>query len=306
MLIGYDPPAADWVVSGTGAAFVTDVLLQNGAPAEATRVRWLSSGAPAIGQYVEIQALWPVAAPIRVLALLGLQYLAGADSPLVYSIAAALPAGVKIEVRGRRVGDPAYTYALGGNALTQRTLRLPNGSAAAWFVVDADNDPLIGVAFRIYNDVNGATWADSSTFVDIGEGVINPAVEVCGRPGWSVRLVDPTQKQRTLGSQVHKVARRAYREARLQLSPATLAETRGEGLSNGQDFETIENALSGAVPAVVVPHYLGESGTFDDLELHRTALFGVAEPEPISHVANSSARNRMYEAGWLFEEVPPL
>jgi hypothetical protein len=84
MLIGYGAPSSvDWVVSGVGAAFVSDVLLNNRVVTETTRVRWLSSGAPAIGQYVELQATWLTPQTVRVLALLGLQELTGDEPPRV-------------------------------------------------------------------------------------------------------------------------------------------------------------------------------------------------------------------------------
>jgi hypothetical protein len=306
MLIGYNPPASpSAAVVGTGASIETDVLLHNGLPAEATRFRWLSAVSPAITDVLEIQQTWSTAVTLRAGALLGLQYLTAPGSPTSYGAAVSLPANVRIEITGKRSGDAGFTYSLGGNSLTQESVRLPDGSTSCPWVFDAGLTAVIGVSIKIYNDAAGQTWADADTYLDIGESPLRECVTVKGKPGWQERRIDPTLRERTLKSQLHKVARRTYREAKLSIVPTLLADVRGEGLEQDQDLQTIEAALSQGEPCIFIPHHLGEDGAFSAQELARTFLYGVAEPDPIHHVENSPASRRMYTAGYVVSELPP-
>lgn len=308
MLIGYerpDNPAA--AISGVGAEFVSDVVLFNGYPAEITRIRWLSDATPSLTDYVAIQITWSTAITVRAGDLYGLQYLTAVGSPIDYGAPLRLPTGVRVTITGKRSGDSGFPYALGGNSTTEESgvLPLPGSPIHVPWVFDSGLTPLIGVEIRIYNDANGLTWADPDTYLDIGEIVLTECVTVCGRPGWSEQLIDPTRRARTLGSQVHKVARRAYREAKLSIGPTTLSGTRGEGLAQSQDLQLVRAALAQSSPCLFIPHYLGEDGAFSSAELRRTILFGVADPDPISHVPNSPAKARRYEQGYTVGELPP-
>jgi hypothetical protein len=305
VIIGYrDIGTPTLAVVGSGASVVTDVLLFNEMPAESTRFLWLATGSPAITDCLEIQLTF-AARTLRAGALLGLQYLTGAGSPMTYSTAESLPASVRIEVMGKRQGDAGFTYSLGGNSITQESVSLPDGSTACCWVFDAGLSPVIGLSIKIYNDAAGQTWADADTYLDIGEAPFRECVTVPGRPGWSVRRIDPTIRDRTLKSQVHKVARRSYREAKLEIPPMSLEDTRGNGLTNSQDLETIEAALTASAACIFVPHHLGEDGAFSAAELHRTFLYGVADPDPMSHVENSPANRRRYTHGYTVSELPP-
>lgn len=307
MLIGYGAPSSiSWVASGVGAAFVSEVLLNNAVVTETTRLRWLSSGSPAVGQYVELQALWDTPQTVRVLAVLGLQELTGADSPLTYTAPARLPAGVRVEVFGRRLSDPGFTYDLGGNSQSERTKRLPNGSTAAAFIFDEDAEELVGLAVRIYNDASGVTWADATTYLDIGEIPFRAAVDVCGAPGVVEQLVLNRLTRQTMEAQTLVVSRRPARRVRVDLTAASLAETRGEALEDGMDLQMVEAALADTVPAILVPWWKGQDGTFSSQELHRSLIYGYAEPEPIAHVQNSPANRRQFVTGYTVTELPPL
>jgi hypothetical protein len=170
---------------------------------------------------------------------------------------------------------------------------------------DAGLDPVIGYAIRVYNDRNGAVWADADTFLDWGEASLRACVDVCAAPGWNARRIPTTETKRTLGQQVHRVPRPSYIQAQLKLAPQSLANTRGEGLANEQDLQKIEAQLDQAFPCIFIPHFLGQDGQFSEAELHRTLVFGVAETDAIDHVANSPARRRLYTTGYTVSQIPP-
>jgi hypothetical protein len=305
MLIGYyGPLTTTWAIDGTGAAFMTDVLLTNGSVGESTRIRWLSAS-PDITDYVALQCTFTTPFVPRAGAMLGLEFLTEVSTAGDYSSPVTLGAGVKVEIRGKRSGDSGFPYSLGGNSLTQLSLVDPDGSTSVPWLFDDGLDEIIGYEIRIFNDRNGVTWADPETFVDIGEASLRACVEVCAANGWSAQRVQTTETKRTLGQQVHRVPRPSYIRATLKLAPHNLAETRGEGLSNDMDLQKVEAALDQAFPCLFIPIYTGEDGSFSASELHRTMVFGVAETDPIAHVTNSGANHRMYTTGYVVSQIPP-
>jgi hypothetical protein len=149
-------------------------------------------------------------------------------------------------------------------------------------------------------------WADATTYLDIGEIPFRAAVDVCAAPGPAEQLVPTRITRQTMEAQTLVVSRRPFRRLRVTLTAASLSETRGEGLENGQDLQTVEAALADAVPAIFVPWWKGADGSFSSQELHRTLIYGYAEPEPLAHVQNSAANRRQFETGYTVTELPPL
>lgn len=285
MLTGYSiPSGSSHTLDGTGASFLTDVRLANGRPGQVTRLQWLSSGSPATSQYVDLRMSWATAQAIGVILMLGL----------------SCGAGVRVVVTARRASDPGYTFDLGGNSTTQDTVARSDGRVRH-IVVPTATDPLIGIQWRIYNDLGGATWATAATVLDIGQAVGMSARALRVKPGWQDRLLEMSDLAFTLGSQPHIVARRNRRERVVELTPAQVEEVREEGL-NGTDWWRIENAIAQYQPVFTAPNYLDSAGALDAAALHETGLFGIAQDRgAIRHIA---AGKRWYERAITFAEAP--
>lgn len=274
MLIGVNQPSpitlslngATWLSADAGSALV------DGRPSRRSRIAW-PAGTPTLTQSIQLRALWVAPTPIRIVALLGL----------------GIPAGVHIELRGRRQADAGWTHILGGLALTQRTVQLPGGAVSHWLVLPHGLDPLVGLEWRIINDRAGSTWAAPGTPVDIGEMVAMPAADLPHERSWTLRLVDPTRITRSIGGQVSGAARTPWREATLGLAAADLLAMRGGGL----DWQAIEAAAAGGRRLVVIPRSSSPN------ELHRTALFGVAQIDESTHVGGD-----LYGSRLTVSEVP--
>lgn len=262
MLYAYRRPTAPvWTVHGTGASIASDVRLDNGQPSEPTAIGWLSEGAPSTADYVDLRVAWAAEMPIRVLTLLGL----------------SCGPGVRVDVTGRRAADAGYTYALGGNAASQRTVEQPGGRVDHIVVADAGLDDLIGVQWRIYNDRNSSTWATAATDLLVGEAGPWQTVTLFGEAGWKRGRTDPSTRQRTIGGGLHVAARAAYRLLDIGLAPEWIEGVRQGGLDNGEDWETLEAAAGGDARAVVIVRRDTAA------EIHRTALFGLPTWAAIEH-----------------------
>lgn len=284
MLIGYKRPRnVSWTLNGVGSSFLTDIRLDNGKPADLTQIQWISSGSP-ITDYLDLRGDWGTSQNIRTCGLIGLRVgieQSGSPSTILRT---HMPAGVRVVVTGKRVGDLDYTYALGGNSTTARTMTLPDGTTAVWFVLDANIDYLIGIQFRFYNDDDSNTFLDGSDLIEIGEAALLAGVEVNAIPGWTIKWTDPTVVTRTLAGQAHRVVRQAWREFDFGLVPTTENEVRASGLANDQDYEKITAALLYAEPCAFIAHWKDENGVFNENLLHRTAVFGIATPGALSHI----------------------
>lgn len=265
MLIGYGQPAGI-TITASGAAIANAAAAVDGQPSSIARITGGAGSA-------SLRADWTGAAPIRVVAALGL----------------TCDAGTALALTGKRSGDSGYPYALGGNATTQTVVQLPDGSRAAWFVLPAGNTPLVGLQLQV---------ADGE--FDVGELVVMRGVEVKITKDWTAERIDPSLRSRTIGSQINTVRRRSYRRLSCQFSMATLAEVRGGGLG-GIDWELLEAAVQGAERCVAIPRRLGVGGALDPSELHRTAVYGMCALSGTRHLAGP-----WYSKGATFEEAPPL
>jgi hypothetical protein len=292
-LLFYRRPSPAWTVAGTGAQFESDVRLSDGNPGVLTTLRWLSTVSPVVGDYVAIRGDWLTAATMRGAWMLALSLEGG-----------EFPAGVKFEVRGKRAGDVGYPYALGGNSLTEVSREMPDGSIGICWLFDDDLDPIVGIEIRIFNDANGATWADADTYVRIGEADVSEGIELCIAHGWSTSRDIRTQGQRTLGSQLHEVARVDFRVLEFALAPALDSAARLAGLANGTDWERIASLITRAgARTMVYVRTQDMAGAFSSAELHASAIFGKAKPQAIVHVQGSRDR---YTSGYRVEEVPAI
>lgn len=244
MLISYNrPPSIAWSLVGAGAAFLSDdagSALTNGRPAAASRLQWLS-GAQTTASVLSLRGTWATALVPRVVALIGL----------------TLPVGTLITLAFRRPADAGYTYL--ADVPAQRVVQLPDGSRCVWFVLDAGLDAVIGVEFRIVNDVNGAASIVAGSAFDIGEAWIGPTFEVCARRTMQDHVIDPTIKRRSYGSQTFESQRLPYRSIQLELVPQKDAAIGDVRYLRGQ-------VLQGNRVAIVPV----------ENDLYGTALFGTA------------------------------
>jgi hypothetical protein len=113
---------------------------------------------------------------------------------------------------------------------------------------------------------------------------------------WSRGSVDPSTTQRSRGSQLFGVQRRAYRTLSVRFAPAEHAAIAGNGLADGDDWEHIEAALGGARPCVAIARWTGEAAAY----IQRTAIFGTASTQgDIEHQGGS-----WFDRICTFEEIP--
>lgn len=294
------PSSVTWTVSGTGAAIVSDTRLDNGRPADYTRIRFVSDDPPATTDYLAIRGTWATEITPKIGCLLGLGAISLEGSPEAYE-AYDFPTGVKVEIYGKRAIDANYDYPLGGNALTQDVVKIHDQTKCCWWVFADDLEPIIGVEIRIYND-NGSevTWANSTVHVDVGEIGIFEAIEIGVKPGYSWRWVDPTERKRTLGSQSHRVARRPYRAGEFEIAPAPHAEAFGATITSESDWQTAAWNLSRDNACAMVLRPTDYAGVLDEIALHRESVFG--ECSRVGDLSHAGVRH--FGHRYTIEEVP--
>jgi hypothetical protein len=284
MLIGYSQPkATGYQIAGTsaGAAWINNTQdgLTDGKPGRKALFNF--HGGPAnTGEHVRfvVDHAGTIHKP-KIAALLGLN----------------LPVGTRV------FADPV----LAGNVLVQargdtRTVKLADGSIAAWFVLpqelDADR-----FDFVIFNDVNNTSPFTGSTVIEIGEAVFMPAVDLNHQSDWSESDIDPSLVSRTLGGQINSVRRSAYRRLQLNLTPDDVTRVRGAGLANAMNWRKLRTALQSSKRCAVVPRWKTPAGAVDVDALHSTALYGVCLPgSQIQHLGGD-----YYTSSLVFDEIPP-
>ena len=230
MLIGYSMPTVT-AVGITGGTWLTadgGAACCDGKPARRARFEWSAGGS--LSSYAVIALSFASAAPLRVLAALGL----------------SVPVGVRLEFLG------PSNASLGGDTGDARTVRMPDGSTGVWALGNDDGVADGSCSVRIYNDCNGSTWAGSGTVVDVGEIVAMPAVEVVHGSEWSDDPQDPTQMQLTMYSQPNMVRRSSYNVLDVPLVASHATEVYGTGLAGGMDWMKLRAALAGTARSAVV------------------------------------------------------
>jgi hypothetical protein len=271
-------------VSGTGAAFLSDVRLDNGQPAEETLIRWLQSPVDqTVGVGPVIEGQWTTAQPVRVICVLGLN----------------CPAGTQYQLYGKRPVDSGFSYDIGFNVPDTRTVELPDGRIAIWAVLAEGLDDLIGVSVSIVNSVGDAAilWADANTELAIGEIGIFSAVDLKVKTDPTFEWRDPSQEVRDLAGGIRTAAFRAWRELAVGLVPSTNAKVRGEGYDDSQDWEKFTANAMGDSRCCAILDYSTTAMA------HRTAVFGKLKPGGMTRVPYS--RN-YWEQPYRIIEAPTL
>ena len=171
------------------------------------------------------------------------------------------------------------------------TRRLADGTVACWIVL-----PVAAATASV-----SVVITTAQSVIQIGELVIMPAVEVAHESDWSVNLVDPSQSERSLASQLATNPRQPYRQLTASFTPDGLAVARGGGLANGMDWERLRFALAMDKRCVVIPRWRTTAGEVDAVELSRTAIYGVARIAEIQHLQGD-----FYGSSIVAMEVPAL
>lgn len=286
MLIGYTPrevigPAnvtgavttsATWLTADGGAA------LFDGKPARKARLQW-PAGTPLVTQYVAISATLQVHVALRVLALLG----------------TTLPVGCRVDFLG------AGSDGLGGSCDNARTVRMPDGTVGVWAVAREDDALETGVEIRIYNDVDGLTWAVGGTVVDLGEVVAMPGVDIPLGDGWQVSTVEPSEVARTRGGQINVARLSAYRTFAGRIPGQAVAAIRGAGLANEMDMDSLAAVLRGGRRCAVIPHWKDlRTRQLDPIMVNRSAIYGYASQIPDT----TNLQRGWFEGQLSAEEIP--
>jgi hypothetical protein len=269
MLIAHSMPAVSGVAlsGGAGAAWLTSdghAALFDGKPARKARLQWRNDATPVTTHSVTLAVTFAAAIVPRVVCLLGL----------------SCGAGVKVEVRG------AGAVALGGNAVTQRTVLLPDGTVGLWIVTDGAAS-VDGLEVAIFNDQNGATWATSSTALDIGELGAFKAADLPAQLDLQDALEDGTQFGATLAMQPAHVPRAARRRVTCAVNLTNTAGT----YTATDSLAALRTSLRGGAKAALVPMprapQAGMTGPLDVALIHAQAVFGYAATGAIAYVAGS-------------------
>lgn len=261
MLISYSrPESIAWTLVGKGAAFLTDDdRLTNGRPESGTRIQWLS-GAQTTASVLDMQAVWPAAATIRLCGLVGL----------------TLPVGTRIVCGLRRPADANFDYVTAECRVVQRQ----DGVRVAWFPFDAGLEPCIGAEFAIYNDVGGSSPIVADSTFSIGEAWIGEGEAWCIRPQYESSRSDLSRLNKSIGGQPFPVRRRAEALSQLEFTPQVYTDA----YARTGSLADLRERMLAYVPVVVVP-ITGEPFTRTPITLanvNRHAEFGYcSSPGPI-------------------------
>lgn len=300
MRVSYNRPTGiTWAIAGTGASFITDATaLTNGRPADATRIQWLSTGSPSITDTVTLTAT------------LNTTIKAGCAALLLPNIATAIPTGVKITFSGKLSGG---AVVLGGDAITNRTVTLPNGATAIFAVFPAVNiDKLI---ITIYNDQNGSTWATASEYVDLGEVWVGSVADFDVANDLEIQYQGGLLQRQSHNNQQWPLMVQPYRSVPVNVVPMEESVAIGPN-SYQDDFETVAYALSTQATSVIILGYMlpgydatanGRppasitSSTINEQRLARTFVLGCPD-QAIKMTRNG---DRFFVSPITFGESPP-
>jgi hypothetical protein len=274
MLIAHTRPEVEAVtLSGTGASWLNtdgaDTLF-DGQPQSVARLGWLSNTGPSAGDYVEVRIQFTADSTLSLLGLASLN----------------LSAGHRIVWFGR-IGAGNFDEDLGGTSQSQDTVAMPDATVGQWCLTANDGTLYSGVAFRIYNDVDGAAVLNAASYVDIGEAWFSPTFECDIKRTLQDGYTELTKLTTTLTGQPRRVVRGRARTHAVELAPGAIGATYAAGAT----VQAVREALVGYAPCVAVPLHRqpGTSSGTDTALLHRQVLFGYASKVgPIQAVEGSA------------------
>lgn len=289
MKISYGRPTGiTWALSATAAFITVPQTLTNGRPADVTRFTWITGA--------------QTTASVTVLTgTLGVTLNASCAAFLLPNLATAVPAGTKITISGTLSGG---AVVLAGNALTLRTVTLPNGAKACWWVFPAAS--IDTIIITIYNDTNSsgssATWAVASQAVDLGEIWIGKSADFDISSDAEDDLLGGLLQRKSHNNQAWPLAVQPYRSLNVNLAPMTEAIAIGPNPAQ-DDFQTVRAAITVANATVLIPSYTtrGKTGEISQQRLTRTAVLG----NPDSPTRVKASNDLFYTSPITFSESPP-
>lgn len=274
MLYGYKRPSnPTFTLAGDSTpAFETDIRLSNSQPSEQTVISGVGESSPTTSQYFDVMMDWAAPQSIGAIMLLNL----------------SCPAGTRVVVTGRRLGDSGYAQDLGGNS-DSRTVYIPEGERIQLVVApSASFDDLIGLQFRFYNDANSSTWADDTTDFYIGEIAAYATVRLCDAPRRSRGRTQRAVSERAVNGALHAAWRGNFRTLSLTIR-STVENTHLGGL-DGVDIDTLVALQDGPFYRAAILQRGTKQGEFDYALINRTAMFAwvkwgnSTEEEAVGHM----------------------
>jgi hypothetical protein len=221
----------------------------------------------------------------------------------------SLPPGTRIDCFLRRVGDApgSYTYQPAAWISSTRVFAHPRGggrSALFWFKPGAT--AILGVEFRIFNDVNGAASIAAGTAFTIGEAVAPlQTTEIDVGPDVAWPWIDPTTTKINWNEAPRPTPGSPYRQLTFKLPADRQLRYYGDPADpNALDYEELLSWIDRGQMAVYIPRYLDESAAFSSYMAHRTALIGMATKLP--NITHASGPNFTSDACTVLEAPIPV
>lgn len=205
-----------------------------------------------------------------------------------------VPVGTKVTVAGK---NGATNVALGGNALTLRTVLLPDGSVGLKWLFGSPT-AIDTEVYTIYNDVNGVASIAAGQAMSIGEANICSAEYMQHELGWKRNRPSTQKIVRALGGTAY------YNQAGtnwglLNVRPiqGDINQARNGGLANSSDMEKITASLAAD------PFCMVYEQTDTDQIMQRSGMLAVATKIP--DLTNLAGNYFQFDS-FTFEEIPNI
>lgn len=217
--------------SSDGALLSDPQFVCDGAPTTQTAFRW-PSGAQTTAVYLDV--VWRVSpAPSG-----GVECRAWCIDGLD-----GVPVGAKLRLLGGATSSPATTVA------DTVTVRLPSGRVGAWVIRGAGGGATHEFyAWRIFNDVSGASPIAASSTVLVGEVFAAP-VEEWPAAELSTSIVDASLVEGMSDGSVRRVKRMPYRKIEIKIPP----QSRATAFVGDASLQGLAYRLIGADVVAVIP-----------------------------------------------------
>lgn len=275
------PPVAaityDTSLSGGGFLGETEDGLVDGLPARVARLAWPTTAGTAT-DWVSIGLTFSQPAPIRAVALIGVDLLAG----------------VLVEV------DLVAMEVVVATASARLVPLPPSNALGVWFVFGAATPSADAIRVRIVNDVAGVALIAANAQIEIGELVAMRVTDIRLESDWSIEPVDPADVQVTRDSQLSVVEREPYRKFTGNLSGAWFTEVYAGGL-DGTDWTQLQAALAGPGRCAAIPRWTSDGTTVDIGRVLATAIYGRGAMGTFSHLGGD-----YYSTQITVQELPAV
>ncbi|MEP7043325.1 MAG: hypothetical protein ABI843_09690 [Dokdonella sp.] len=273
MIIASGRAAATWTILNTNGETIVSGLssIADGKPDTLARFKWGTNAQNLLSTF-RLRGEWT---PPIVPGWFGLSNI-------------GLPAGTRVECWLRRPGDPGGTYPYQPAAWlnNQRVVAHPRGGRTVWFWFKPGATAVLGVEFRIFNDVDNVVAIPPATQFDLGEAV-SPLLttEIDVESDWQQYWIDPTTSKIEWTQSPSPTPGSPYRQLTFRLPADDDTVFYGDPASpSAIDYDELLSLIDRGQTAVYVPWYLDGSGNISSYLAHRTAMLGVTTKLPtVSH-----------------------